>query len=98
MTNESVHVSEQVRVRAKRASLQGGKRGGMPANTILNPSAYTAREKYCSMLASCAMCEETCSKTMKWSGKRKRMSHMSLKWLTMPSLVMYGCRSAPSAS
>ena len=36
------------------------------------------------------MCEDTCLKTIKWSGKRERMSHMSLKWLTMPSLMMYG--------
>ena len=36
------------------------------------------------------MCEETCLKTIKWSGERERMSHINLKWLTMPSPVTYG--------
>ena len=39
--------------------------------------ALTAREKYCSTLASCGRCEETCLNTMKCSGNRSRISHVS---------------------
>ena len=39
--------------------------------------ALTAREKYCSTLASCGRFEETCLNTMKCSGNRSRISHVS---------------------
>ena len=39
--------------------------------------ALNAREKYCSTLASCGRCEETCLNTMKCSGNRSRISHAS---------------------
>ena len=52
---------------------------------VQEAGALTAREKYCSTLASCGMCDETCLKTTKWRGKRSRNSQNILKWLSMPS-------------
>ena len=79
-------LSERARGKRELSERARGKRARARQLLSWTPVHYTAREKYCSTLASCAMCEDTCLKTMKWSGKRKRMS---LKWLTMPSL-MYG--------
>ena len=74
-----------------RCRARQGHRARMGESVRFERLTRTAREKNSSMLASCAMCAETCLKTMKWRGKRSRICQNILKWLSIPSEVMKGC-------
>jgi hypothetical protein len=50
--------------------------------SMLRTERFPAREKTCSILASCDRWQAVCLKTMKCSGKRSRNAHIMANWLS----------------